>query len=455
MPKRWPSVWTAILSVGLVSVYAQTSPTLQTPSSPAAAQAAPTPPALQTLTLKEAEALALKNHPQVLAAQLTALASYQDLRATRAAYFPLVFGDATGAAADRNIRVGAGFFSNPRILSREAQGVTVSQLITDSGRTQNLVQSSRLQARAADQNAQATRDDVIVAVDQAYYNVLRAQALVKVAQQTVAARQLVVDQVTALAKSKLKSELDVSFANVNLAQAQLLLIGAQNGVDKSFAELSRALGFQHEQRYNLVETLLPGPIPLDPSQLVQDAMTQRPELLSVRFSRDAAYKFEKAERDLSFPTISLVGSAGYMPYVINPPGATPLPSHFDAAAINIQIPVFNGYLFSARRTAAQLRAQAEAQRVRDLEDRIARDVRAAWADSTTAYQRLGVTDQLLKQASLALDLAQARYNLGLGSIVELSQAQLNLTQAQIEQASAKYDYQIQRTLLDYEVGSLH
>jgi outer membrane protein len=65
-----------------------------------------------------------------------------------------------------------------------------------------------------------------------------------------------------------------------------------------------------------------------------------------------------------------------------------------------------------------------------------------------------VTDQLLQQASLALELAQARYTLGLSSIVELSQAQLNLTQAQIEQASAKYDYQIQRAMLDYQVGRL-
>jgi outer membrane protein len=241
-----------------------------------------TPP---TLTLKEAKAIAVKNHPQVLAAQLTALASYQVVRETRAAYFPTLFGDVTGAAASPNIRIGAGFFTNPRILSRFAQGITVSQLITDSGRTPNLVQSSHLQARAEDQNAQATRDDVLLRVEEAYSSALRAQALVKVAQETVATRQLVVDQVTALAKSKLKSELDVSFANVNLAEAKLLLIGAENDVDKSFAELSRALGLQQEQRYNLVEEPLPPPAPPDPSELVQQAMNQRPELLSERFTR--------------------------------------------------------------------------------------------------------------------------------------------------------------------------
>lgn len=451
MHKRWPWVWAAILSMGFVTASAQTPETSQSPQSPQSPQGRGTSQGPQSLTLKEAEAIALKNHPQVLAAQLTALASYQALRETRSAYYPTLAADVTGAAADRDTRIGAGFFTNPRILSRFAQGITLSQLITDSGRTPNLVASSKLNARAEDQNAQATRYDVLLRVDQAYFNALRAQALVKVAQQTVASRQVVVDQVTALAQSKLKSELDVTFATVNLAEAKLLLIGARNEVDKSFAELSRALGSQEERRYNLVEEALPPETPPDSNALVQEAMNQRPELLGQRYSRDAAYKFERAERDLSFPTVSLAGAAGFIPEVSN---LIPVPNHYDAAAINVDIPIFNGHLFAARRAAARLRAQAEDQRVRDLEDRIARDVRAAWADSTTAFERLAVTDQLLQQATLSLDLAQARYNLGLGSIVELSQAQLSLTQAQIEQASAKYDYQTQRSMLDYQVGVL-
>jgi outer membrane protein len=152
--------------------------------------------------------------------------------------------------------------------------------------------------------------------------------------------------------------------------------------------------------------------------------------------------------------VSLAGAAGFLPEVWNPNPATPIPNYYDAAAINVEIPVFNGHLFAARRAAASLKAQAEDQKLRNLQDSIARDVRSAWADSATAYQRLGVTDQLLQQANMGLDLAQARYKLGLGSIVELSQAQLNQTQAQIEQASAKYEYQSQAALLKYQAGSL-
>lgn len=92
--------------------------------------------------------------------------------------------------------------------------------------------------------------------------------------------------------------------------------------------------------------------------------------------------------------------------------------------------------------------------MKDLENRVSRDVRIAWLNANTAYDRISVTAQLLEHATQAVDLAQARYNLGLSSIVELSQAQLNQTEAQIANANAKYDYQIQRAMLDYQVGML-
>ena len=115
---------------------------------------------------------------------------------------------------------------------------------------------------------------------------------------------------------------------------------------------------------------------------------------------------------------------------------------------------FNGGLFAARREAAHYRAQASDQRVRDLEERISRDVRVAWTNSQTAYHQLDVTAELLREATMALDLAQGRYNLGLSSIVELTQAQLNLTQAEVENLNAKYDYQRLYSVLQYSTGDL-
>jgi len=110
--------------------------------------------------------------------------------------------------------------------------------------------------------------------------------------------------------------------------------------------------------------------------------------------------------------------------------------------------------FSARHEAAAQRATESDQRLRGEQQRISRDVRVAWASANDAFQRIDVTAQFLRQAALALDLAQGRYNLGLSSIVELTQAELNLTEAEIENLNAKYDYQTQYSALQYTIGLL-
>jgi outer membrane protein len=166
----------------------------------------PNPPAqsLPKLTLAQAEALAIQNHPQVQAAQNEVNYSNQQIVQSRAAFYPDVTGDLTGSQGNNLARIGAGDLSASRLFNRFGQGVVVRQLITDSGRTSNLVSSSRLQAQATAQTAQATRYDVLLQVTRSYFDVLHAQAVVKVAEQTVSARQLLSDQVTELARNSLK-----------------------------------------------------------------------------------------------------------------------------------------------------------------------------------------------------------------------------------------------------------
>ncbi len=151
-------------------------------------------------------------------------------------------------------RIAAGNLNNPSVYERAAAGLTLSQLITDFGRTNNLVASAALRAKAADMNAAATAEEIKLAVDQAFYNALQALAEQKVAEQTVGARQLVSDQITTLFQNKLRSELDVSFANANLAQAKLLLLDAQNNYQASLSTLSQVLGYPRQPQFELVDT---------------------------------------------------------------------------------------------------------------------------------------------------------------------------------------------------------
>ncbi len=404
----------------------------------------------ETLTLRQAEQIALQNHPQIQAAVNMAAASEAQVTQARAAYYPTVYGSVTGAYAENESRIGAGALNNPVIYDRFAEGVTAGQLVTDFGRTHEIVKSSNLHAKAQQENVVTTRADVLLQVDQSYFAVLKAQAVLAVAQQTVKARQLVSDQVTELEKNKIKSGLDVSFANVDLAEAQLLLIQAENDVDASFAQLSDALGYSDARTFVLAEEPAPSVPPAALPEIIQQALRDRPELIGQRFDATAAHSYATAERDLWLPTISAVGTAGLIPF-----RQDALSPRYAAAGFNVNIPLFNGHLFGALHTEAKEQAEAQDQYLRGLQNRIVRDVRVAWLSANSGFQRLSVTQQLLAQANLAVDLAQSRYKLGLSSIVELSQAQLNQTQAQIAQASAKYDYEAQLSALDYQTGALH
>ena len=200
------------------------------------------------LTLADAQRIAVQNNPQYSAAKLNAAAAHQQPAEYRAAELPTMSGQLTGVGADNGSRLAAGALNNPTVYSRTAGGVTASQLITDFGRTHNLVGMSNLQAQAQDQNGEATRASVVLAATQAYFDVLRALAVLKVAGQTVTARQLVADQTTALANAQQRSTLDVTFANVNLSDAKLLQLQAENGVNSAEAELATALGIPEPDR---------------------------------------------------------------------------------------------------------------------------------------------------------------------------------------------------------------
>jgi outer membrane protein len=403
---------------------------------------------VRQLTLRQAQDLAIKNHPRITQAELIALAAKQVVREARSAFFPSISADATAVdSTANNTRIAAGGLNNPLILSREAEGINISQLITDFGRTANLTASSKLQARAQEQNTLATRAEILLAVNSAYYNALQAQSILAVAKQTVATRQLTFDQVSELATNKLKSGLDVSFARVDLASGKLLLANANNDLQASFATLSNVLGERAQTNFLLVEEPVPiGAVP-DDSELIQTALRDRPDLSQLRFQRDAAGRFARAEKDLSYPTISAVGSAGILP--VHDPV---MRDNYAAAGVNVSIPIFEGMLFSAREKEAQLRARATDETLRDAENNVIRDVRIAALNLSYAAEQMTLTAELLASANEAFDLAQARLNVGSSSIVELSQAELNQTEAQIAQAKAKYEFQTRKSILNFQLG---
>jgi outer membrane protein len=430
-----------LLLVGTACSFAQERPQAHTSQS--------APSTATSLTLAQAEATALRNNPQITIGKLRALEAQQYVRETRSALLPTAYLSLTGVDSEAGSRIAAGALNNPILFSRAAAGATVSQLVTDFGRTTNLVSTSQFQAKAEDKNAAATTADITLAVDRAFYNALETRELVKVAEETVKARQTLVDRVSALTRAKLRSDLDLSFANVDLSRAKLLLLESQNNYQTSLAALSALLGYPDEQTFDVVEpgTEITPPSP-DVLPLITQALQQRPEVASLQFQVESAQKTSNAEHDLWRPTVSALGVVGIAP-VRDPQ----IHNWYGAVGVNINIPVFNGFLYNARAKTADLQAEAVRQKLMDLRNNVARDVRISWQDANQAFARLTVTQQLREQANLALDLAQQRYNLGLSSIVEFSQAELGKTEADITDTDARYRYRLTQIVLAYTVGA--
>jgi outer membrane protein len=446
--QRWFSIGVILTSVGLsiLCSWAQT----QTPTAAIPSSATGQPPLPKKLTLAQAEQLALQHHPRIGSAVLSAEAASNVIAQARSAYYPTAAVNVTSTAANDNTVLASGLLQTSSLNSRFATGVNITQLVTDFGRTTSLVNFAKFRYQAANDSVFNTRAQILLAVRRAYFGVLGADSVLRAAQATLQSRQLTLRQVTALAQSSLRSTLDVSFAQVLVSEAQLAQDQAENDAQSSRAALAAAIGSDNVQNVVLEDQPVPATLDPDVPSLVAAALRDRPDLRALQHNQDAADQWAKAEKKLSYPTVGLLATGGAIPEHDH----TIIRDHYEAVGVNINIPVFNGGLFAARRSEALLRAQAAEKDVQDLSLQITRDVRTAWFNANTAFRRLGVTSQLVEQARRATHLAQARYDAGLGSIVELNQAQVSEISAEINAAAAKYDYLSRRTELDFTIGAL-
>jgi outer membrane protein len=411
--------------------------------------------AATAITRTEAERLALRNNPRITANRLLALAAGQVTRETRSAELPQISGAITAEKAEDATRIGAGALTDSRLYTHAGTGGSLSQLITDFGHTRDLVASNKLQQKAQDQTALATEQDVLLATDEAFYRLLNAQALLDVAKATVAARGDVQNLTSALTKSALKSDLDLNIASADLSQAQLLQLDTEDAVASASATLAAVLAMPADTLYRAVEdpeAAPPTPPAPDSSAAINStAQAQRPDLQALRFDAAADQKLATAQHLQHLPTISALALGGYTPVA---PDGVFVPNWYAAGGVNLTLPLFTGFRIDAQTQEARLRQKAAEKQAQDLSNSIARDVRIALLNAQTAFRRIAVADQFREQTAQALALAQTRYKLGLSSIVELSQAQLQGTQASVAAVNARYDYLLSLRYLDFARGNL-
>jgi outer membrane protein len=426
---------------------------LPTPIVRGPAETVPLAPARRALglhfTLREAEAYALANHPQIAGARLTADSVRQEITEARSQFFPQIYLQSDSVKAGPGTRLAAsGGLNNPTVFSRQSDGATLSQLLYDFGHTYELTEAAHFRANAASDRLNTARATVLLQVDQAYFGLLRAQAIARVAMQTVHERQIAFNQIAVLTKNQLKSSLDSDFAQVDLAEAKLLLIQGNSDVADAEASLSTAMGFADAQRFVLQDESFNTTLPASPDALVAQALAQRPEIAALHSEQGAADRFARAQESARYPKVTALAAAGISPIS----DTSQVKRNYYAAGINVTVPIFTGGDLEAQARQAKLLADAAVQNLVDAQNTITRDVRIAWQNAETARERLDVTSQLITTANEEEKLANARYRLGTSSIVEFVQAQLNATQARLQDASARYDFQSARALLNFTIG---
>jgi outer membrane protein len=409
---------------------------------------APAAPSAPVLSLADAEARTLKNQPRLAAEALRAQALGKRVQQSRSAYFPQLAGNITAVQTNGDSAVAAGALTTSSLSTRVATGATLTQLVSDFGRTRELVRSSRLNAQAALETTEDVRQQILRDVDEAYFAAEAAESVAGTAQAVLDFRKTSLRQLSALAQSQLRSTLDVQFAQVLVSEAQMAVVRADSRVHEARASLAATMGEDEVGHYSLTEPTQPALLEDDVDIYVHEALATRPDLKALQAQAGAARQYANAEGKLSYPTVDLLGTAGVVPDRDHT-----LQQNYGAAGVNIHVPIFNGGLYSGRAAEARLRARAADRDVQDRRLLIERDVRSDWARAKDAYLQIQVAQDLVSQTGVALRLAQARYDAGLGSIVELNQAELSQTSALIEAASARFEYLGTRAALRYALGA--
>lgn len=423
----------------------------QAPASPAPPLTAPPP----TLSLQQAVATALQKHPSLIRLDETRQAAEARERAAASDFLPRLTIEAIEKDGPSSAP-GFGFSGlvNTTLTRHTGASIVLSQMIYDFGRARHRTRARRFAAGAAGADEQAQQALVTLNVYQAYNNALLAQRLVQVAEQNVAARELTVRQAQARFDAGLTSRVDVDLARANLAEAQVGLVNAQNGLQQAFADLNAAMGTTGPAAYTLEELPANTPPASPPStpleQDVAAALRQRPEIQSVEAQIQAAEETARAARAGGLPLIRGLASTG----AIHVAAANSRLNHDHALGVGVTFPFYTGGLVQAevaeaRHQAAALQASREEQA-----QTIRLQVTRARLALTSLAQSQRATEEQLRQAQDSMNLATQRYQEGLGNFLEVQQAQLALLTAETNAARLRYETVTAQAALGYALGTL-
>jgi outer membrane protein len=424
---------------------------------------ADTGPALpRRLTLEQAVALAYGNHPARLAEQARVAASNEKIGEARSALLPQVTGTAeyvrsTDNGIGKTVYFGAtgvprmpstGEHSNSLAdtFDNYLGSISAYQYLIDFGRHRGFVEQRSAEADAEQARSRLVDLDLAYGVSKAYYDLVAAREIVRVYEKAVAQRQEHLHDAEVKAKAGLKPEIDVYTAKSELARAELNLADARNGAATAKVRLDNAMGIGiGAPDYELADTLVRTSVADELDPFVERAFTTRPDLQMLEDDARAAGAEIKQYKSDYLPTVG--ATTGF-----DTRGQGTDPTENGYVGLIVEWPIFNGFLTDHQVSEAKLRLDEIRHSIDDIRQQVYLQVKSAFLDWHAADTRIDKAEQTLAASRAELTLAEERYQTGLGSIIELIDAQRRYTDDRAATVQALADFSTAKAALARSVG---
>ncbi len=397
------------------------------------------PPAMD---LEECIERALANHPDLAAGRADLAASEARTGQTRAGTYP-------------SISFSSGFSERSLTGSGPSEGswssgITLSQVVSDWGRSHISLKRSLLDVEGKDLALVAKRSDIMFEVTRSYYQVLKTGKNLEVAEETLSLNDERLEQAEAFFRVGRVSRYDVTAAQVSKSNANLALVQARTAGKEAMTSLKAAMGSPDLPDFSVVdigddpEASFSAGLP-SLEAAVGSALEKRPDLKSYRVSLASAEAAVSLARLDNAPKLDLSGSFGW--------GSTDFWGQDSwRAGMTLSFPLYDGGLRREKLLEASANLEGAEARLESYRQQVLKDVTSAWLAASDSTEMAAAAAEGLRMASENLEIATGRYKTGVGSPLEVSDATKNFAEAKAAWFGALYDGMTARAALEKAMG---
>ncbi len=386
-----------------------------------------------SLTVDQAVALALQYHPSLRVSRGNLSVAQTNLTIARANDLPSITATAGETHTDGAFLLRPGIPPSNQAYNTYTAGIQAQQTILDFGKMVSRVRASDHLVDAGQYSDDSTRAGVIMNTVLAYYALMQAEQVVNVNEQSVESASQHLKQAQAFYSVGRAAQFDVTKAEVDLSNAKVNLITARNQVQIARLQLDDAMGVRTQRTYKVMRDFEVEPFNLSLDSVISFTIRNRPDLLAAQARVEANNSLVTAAWSQHLPTVSATGAYNWSNF------AFPL-LHRWSAGVTVTLPIFLGFSTQAQVDQANAGLEIARGNLDLLQQSVMLETEQQYLNIREAEERIGSTDKLVEEAQESLTLAEKQYAAGVGSALEVSDAQLALSNARITRIQALSDY---------------